>query len=104
MDLTLPHLQERRAICANPGLSTSPLPNRRLPRPPPDTPAAGGTGKPDLQHVHIVGVPREPADGVVEVAVRLDRLFAGVGLPFDGEVPVELRGGPAPFFVLAARW
>lgn len=38
------------------------------------------------------------------MAARLDRLFAGGGLPFDGEVPVELRGGPAPFFVLAARW
>ena len=57
-----------------------------------------------MQRVHSVGVPREPAGGVVEAAVRLDRLFAGVGLPFDGEVPVELRGGPAPFFVLAARW
>lgn len=57
-----------------------------------------------MQRVHSVGVPREPAGGVVEAAVRLDRLFAGVGLPFDGEVLVELRGGPAPFFVLAARW
>ena len=57
-----------------------------------------------MQRVHSVGVPREPAGGVVEAAVRLDRLFAGVGLPFDGEVPVELRSGPAPFFVLAARW
>ena len=57
-----------------------------------------------MQRVHSVGVPREPAGGVVEAAVRLDRLFVGVGLPFDGEVPVEIRGGPAPFFVLAARW
>ena len=63
-----------------------------------------GWGRPDLQRVHSVGVPREPAGGVVEAAVRLDRLFAGVGLLFDGEIPVELSGGPAPFFVLAARW
>ena len=66
--LTLPHLQERRAICANPGLSTSPLPNRRLPRPLPDALAAGGRGRPDLQRVHSVGVPREPAGGVMEAA------------------------------------
>ena len=57
-----------------------------------------------MQRVHSVGVPREPAGGVVEAAVRVDPLFAGVGLPFDGEVLVELRGGTTPFFVLAARW
>ena len=57
-----------------------------------------------MQRVHSVGVPREPAGGVVEAAARLDRLFVDVGLPFDGEVPVELCCGPAPFFVLTARW
>ena len=57
-----------------------------------------------MQRVHSVGVPREPAGGVVEAVVRLDRLFAGVGLPLDGEILVELCGGPVPFFVLAARW
>jgi hypothetical protein len=49
-------------------------------------------------------VSRELAGGVVDVAARPNRLFAGGGLPFDGEVPVELRGGPSPFFVLAAWW
>ena len=46
-----------------------------------------------MQRLHSVGVPREPAGGVVEAVVRLDRLFAGVGLPFDDEVPVELLMG-----------
>ena len=36
-------------------LSTSPAPNRRLPRPPPAAPAAGGRGNPDSRRVYSVG-------------------------------------------------
>ena len=68
-------------------LSTSPAPNRRLPRPPPAAPAAGGRGNPDSRRVHSVGKRRVSSrrrrggGGVAGVVLQV------VDLPVDGGAP-----------------
>jgi hypothetical protein len=98
--VSLPRLQCRRAFCERPRRSTSPPPNRRLPRPPSAAPAAGGWGNPDSRRVHSVGCLRCPAGGVGEEVARPVLLLQVVVFLFVGGAPrssaVDLPSLPCP--------
>uniref|UniRef100_A0A8R7UX75 Uncharacterized protein n=1 Tax=Triticum urartu TaxID=4572 RepID=A0A8R7UX75_TRIUA len=82
-----PSTVEKGRLLGDPGRSTSPPPDRRVPHPSVVAPAAGGWGGPDLRRVYSVGSVWELAGGVGEWAARPEWRF---------ETEVFLSGGGGP--------
>jgi hypothetical protein len=88
---TSPVYSNQRGICERPGRATSPALNRRLPRPPPAAPVAGGRGNAGSRRVHSVGKLRVSGrrrrggeDAVGSVLQVVDPLLDGGALPGSG--------------------
>ena len=78
------------------GLSTSPAPNRRLPRPPPAAPAAGGRGNPDSRRVHSVGELRASSRRRQGGGGAAGLVLQVVDFPVDGGAPRSSGVSPLP--------